>query len=771
LGVAFAVPHEEGIEVRHARSADRLIRLDEAGATLVWAILQECDGYSPLERVVAKVHKRFPDRDVVMIRDVLDDLLEEGVLMDSRAAFPAFHQLTENPPPFGRALSAVEVIAYTSSRRLPVAASGPTYEIGQLPTALAHLQAARHSCRSFGDRRLGLRELGHLLTSGYRIPSSADTSAATPSGGALYPLKMYVICSRSGGDPPAGLYEYDPEPANRPPDPSGGGGPRRRLVRMDLSLDEAALGFGFDTDATILPYGAPVAVVIAADMLRDPYKYANRGYRYTLIEAGLALQNIVMAAAEIGVASLPFGGFRDQPLVRELEMDRVPTSTPGRVLPLITVLLGYPGNTATPGTRELVDALETELVGPGKPITDVRWHVSTEQGSFVVATAPTRGATNRRHRAICSGRAPSTALAKLRALAEGLERYSAGVVRVDREASASGLDDIGASWLDPRAAAPLSQDQYAAMPWLQPFSERDVLQWVEGHRAGSGQPVLVPVDLAYYPVDTTRWQRKPLIIASSNGMAAYTSEIGAVERGLLELLERDAMMRNWFHRDPVPQIPIELLPYHWQRRVDYWRQHDRDVHVLDLSAEAHGAVVVEVVITSNTDTQPCFMSGAGVSLVSFEEAVEKGFHEAEFFTEQIINRPFRRRIRPELVTLVHEHAQLYSFPDQRESLEWLFAGDQTTRTPQPSTNLPRLLTEFDPVVVRLAPLNEKIDTVAVPLSPTARRLMTNAPLSVVHVISEHLIPIHFGYGTGHYTQPTLNGRVAPESIWRPQYFA
>jgi hypothetical protein len=145
MGVVFAVPHEEGIELRRAGPRDRLIKLDEADARFVWAVLQECDGYSSLERVVEKVHTRFPDRAVVMIRDVLDDLLEEGVLVDSRGAFPAFHQLTENPPPFGRALSAEEVIAYTRSERLPVTASGRTHEIGQLPTALAHVQAARRS--------------------------------------------------------------------------------------------------------------------------------------------------------------------------------------------------------------------------------------------------------------------------------------------------------------------------------------------------------------------------------------------------------------------------------------------------------------------------------------------------------------------------------------------------------------------------------------------------------------------------------------------------
>ena len=104
-----------------------------------------------------------------------------------------------------------------------------------------------------------------------------------------------------------------------------------------------------------------------------------------------------------------------------------------------------------------------------------------------------------------SGRARSTSMARLRALAEGFERYVAGVARVDREASARQLSELGLRWLDPREVVPLSAEQYASMTWLQPFDERDVLQWVEGRRAASGESVLVPADLVFYPLHATRW--------------------------------------------------------------------------------------------------------------------------------------------------------------------------------------------------------------------------------------------------------------------------
>ena len=195
------------------------------------------------------------------------------------------------------------------------------------------------------------------------------------------------------------------------------------------------------------------------------------------------------------------------------------------------------------------------------------------------------------------------------------------------------------------------------------------------------------------------------------------------------------------------------------------------MHILDLSEQAHGAVVIEVAITSNDGAQPAFMSGAAASLVSFEDALQKAFMEAEAFTETIIRRPFKRRIKVEDVRRVLHHAQLYSFSEHAATLTWLFAGERASTPPQPQTNIGRLLAKLDPVVISLAPPRQSINTIVETLSPAARSLIADPPLWVVRVLSEHLIPIHFGYGTGHYTHPTLNGRVAPDSIWRPQYFA
>ena len=353
-GAVSAVPHEDGIElVRDGRR--RLIKVTGADAALVWAVLGECDGFQPLERVVQNVCARFPDRDPQTVRDVLADLLEEGAVTDSREIFRTFHRVTESPQPYGRGLTADEIIAHTRSPRLPVIADGDSYELEQLPSELARLQARRRSCLPF--LRAPDREAGAGARAGQRIQIRRRTRrlAGDAVGGALYPLKIYVIVARGDDDLAAGYYEYDPEPPNG----STGSNPsRRRLVRIDAPLDEETLGYAFDTDAAALPHVAPAAIVVAGDMLRDPIKYSNRGYRYMLIEAGLVVQNVVLAAAELGVESLPYGGFRDAALAAELGMDRVVDGDPDRVRALVTVAVGYQDDAPAVRADELVDEME-----------------------------------------------------------------------------------------------------------------------------------------------------------------------------------------------------------------------------------------------------------------------------------------------------------------------------------------------------------------------------------------------------------------------------
>jgi SagB-type dehydrogenase family enzyme len=129
---------------------------------------------------------------------------------------------------------------------------------------------------------------------------------AAPSAGALYPLELYVavVCV---ADLAVGLYHHDP---------------------LDGVLEELAVGDQRDSLAALSSYPEIVSscaglVVVTAVFWRTRFKYGLRGYRFALLEAGHLVQNMLLAAAALGLAAVPLGGFYDRRTERYLGVDGV----------------------------------------------------------------------------------------------------------------------------------------------------------------------------------------------------------------------------------------------------------------------------------------------------------------------------------------------------------------------------------------------------------------------------------------------------------------
>lgn len=173
----------------------------------------------------------------------------------------------------------------------------PAPELGD--ATLRDALAARRSRRTYGARALGLGELATLLQAAYGVTGTlgdpSRPARAVPSGGALYPLELYVACQRVEGVERA-LYHFDPS--------------RHGLELLrPLTSDEDV--------AALTPYAellAPSAalVLISAMLWRSRFKYGARAYRFVLMEAGHAAQGFLLAAAALGLAAVPVGGFYDR---------------------------------------------------------------------------------------------------------------------------------------------------------------------------------------------------------------------------------------------------------------------------------------------------------------------------------------------------------------------------------------------------------------------------------------------------------------------------
>ena len=185
----------------------------------------------------------------------------------------------------------------------------------------------RASAREFGSGALGSSELATVLRAGYGVTHALDSPdgahtlplRAVPSGGALYPLELYVAALHVDGLEP-GLYHFDPLRAGL------------ETVRVGIDAPEVA---ALSTYPEIVS-GCAALLLVAAVLGRSRFKYGLRAYRFALLEAGHVGQNVLLAATGLGLAAVPLGGYYDRRADEFLGLDGVNEST------LYTVAVGCP---------------------------------------------------------------------------------------------------------------------------------------------------------------------------------------------------------------------------------------------------------------------------------------------------------------------------------------------------------------------------------------------------------------------------------------------
>ena len=160
--------------------------------------------------------------------------------------------------------------------------------------------AGRRSRREFAPVVLPLELLGRLLYASAAVTGTVTYEGFSsggrtyPSGGALYPLEIYPVLQQVEGLAD-GIYHYDP---------------------WHHELEEVRPG-NFHAQFAAMTIGqgmlaqANAVFFITALFERSMWKYGQRGYRYTWIEAGHLGQNLYLVAGALGLAPVSVGGFYD----------------------------------------------------------------------------------------------------------------------------------------------------------------------------------------------------------------------------------------------------------------------------------------------------------------------------------------------------------------------------------------------------------------------------------------------------------------------------
>jgi SagB-type dehydrogenase family enzyme len=177
----------------------------------------------------------------------------------------------------------------------------------------------RRTIRDFRERPLSLAYLSQLLWAGQGITDPKQGKRAAPSGGALYPLDIYLIIGENGVERlEAGIYQYLPEKHSLLP-----------VLRGDRRKEMALSSLGQMWMAK-----APVMFVITAEYRRITKKYGERGIRYAMIEVGHVGQNLFLQAGALKLGAAIVGAFNDA------DVSKVMGAPPNHE-PLLIMPVGY----------------------------------------------------------------------------------------------------------------------------------------------------------------------------------------------------------------------------------------------------------------------------------------------------------------------------------------------------------------------------------------------------------------------------------------------
>ncbi len=163
---------------------------------------------------------------------------------------------------------------------------------------------ARHSTRNFSSKPLSLQKISDFLYWGAgvsRNKSGFSERRMYPSGGARFPLEVYVISQNT--DLPKGVYHYYV---------------KNNSLEKISNFKQKDIKNVFNQSWV---KKAGCLVVITAVFNRNTIKYGDRGYRHVLVEAGHLAQNFYLLAAALSIGCCGVGAYVDDAINKILDAD------------------------------------------------------------------------------------------------------------------------------------------------------------------------------------------------------------------------------------------------------------------------------------------------------------------------------------------------------------------------------------------------------------------------------------------------------------------
>ncbi|MEY3202407.1 MAG: hypothetical protein RIR70_1957, partial [Pseudomonadota bacterium] len=526
-----------------------------------------------------------------------------------------------------------------------------------------------------------------------------------PSAGGMHLLEWRLVLQRQVGEHAPGLYALAFPDAHQ-------------VAFERLQDDIRALPRCFHKPWQL---GASTGVLFAlADAHIASLRYRNRAVQYLFLEAGAAFQNLSLAAPPLGLACAQIGGYSDEHVIALLNA--------GRKMVLGSLIFG-----ATPTPEALVASNQAH------PIEFV-WSDSPNEVyalPFHIARARPAGVTDDSRNTW--GRDADPRLAYIKAHAEAVERE--GMVTV-REVVVARRDELPAALL-PAKLAGYSAAQYrrAGFPYS-PLDAAATYPWCPGTNLISGREVFVPAHFihgreALLHLPTTGGV---LMQANSSGCAAGQSVEDASLAALLEVVERDALMRHWLLQAAGEGLMLAHLPDALAARCRQMQAAGCVVSAVRLDSP-----FAEVAMVSARHDEKHFFCVGGAARASLTEALAAALDELETTVYTRLLGHDIPAIRPAEVRTPEHHTLLYA----RRAY---YRRAEAVLMPPPTLPASALLTSHKDSASSLARLTDKmhdlqITPCVVDITPPRCQIdQGRIRLHVVKAVVPGLVPIAFGAG-------------------------
>jgi thiazole/oxazole-forming peptide maturase SagD family component len=667
---------------------------------LMRQLVNVCNGKQSMQDIVQLLKNEW---NVPSVHSLVWVLRKSGVLVDSHYISDAVWALTKNSNQFQPffSINIAHRLVEEAKRRHRVPENKNSYCISLTP--FQKLLNQRHSTRSFSGCPVETQKIIDILWSAYGEICVYENGTivkenmrrTVPSAGALYPLTVYIILFQDNNNLSAGIYRVCMGSAEQ--------------VKLDLVSKDVNKVLRSFMDPLLFG-GAHGVVVIAGSFRITSQKYGNRSMLYVPLEAGYVAQNLHLAALDVGLGTLEIGGFYDELLAESIQL-------PQHYYPLTTIAFGYEKdaneNVVCKTSNQGIEVQwTTPMVNQYKlPFTIVSTRIKSLKGDW------------------SSGRDVSPALAYTKAVAEAKEWSACGCIPdILVSGKLSDFKDV----VDPREIIRFHPSQYHLKRFpFKPFSDKQTYTWVNGKDELHSSKKYILADLVYFPYYP---KNSIYSYANSSGVAAYPNLQGAIEKSVLELIERDSFMIAYLAKLSFPNISFGTLPEKIQKRIEKLQKVGFRIWIRDFSIDLSPVIFI---FAQNESLY--YSTCSACSSFDVEYAVDHALMEVEASILMRLQSGLPIFLKPIDVAMPLDHGRVYEQKRFYRKADFLVFGRSTISFQRAGKNVSKSWQELLDILVK-----NGFSLITVPLY-LSEKLGGNDELHIVRSIIPGLVPMTFGY--------------------------